>query len=58
MLKLVLGFRGPADELGSRGELSYEMRRSPSGALDVIFIDDDMRVTRGNKGAVTVVTRQ
>ena len=58
MLKLVLGFRGPADELGSRGELSYEMRRSPSATLDVIYIDDEMRVTRGNKGAVVVATRQ
>ena len=58
MLKLAFGFRGPADELGSRGELSYEMKRSPSASLDVKFIDDDMRITVGNKGAVIVAVRR
>ncbi|CAM9888583.1 unnamed protein product, partial [Laminaria digitata] len=58
MLKVVLGFRGPADDLGSRGDLSYEMKRSPSATLDVIFIDEEMRVTRGREGALVVATRQ
>lgn len=58
VLKLLLGFREPADELGSRGELSYEMRRSPSATVDVIYIDDDMRIVRGSRGALVVATRQ
>lgn len=58
MLKLVFGFRGPADELGSRGELSYEMERSPPATIDVLFIDHDMRVTRYSKYGVVVVTRK
>ncbi|CAN0528247.1 unnamed protein product, partial [Scytosiphon promiscuus] len=55
MLKFVLGFRGPADELGSRGELSYEMKRSPSAVVNVLYIDDDLRVMRGSKNALVVL---
>lgn len=58
MLKLAFGFRGPADKLGSRGELSYEMKRSPSSVLNILYIDDEMRVTRGGQGALVVVTRR
>ncbi|CAN0167264.1 unnamed protein product, partial [Ectocarpus fasciculatus] len=57
MLKVVFGFRGPADDLGPRGELSYEMKRSPSGHFDVVYLDEGMRVTRGHKGTLVVVDR-
>lgn len=56
-LKLVFGFRPPADTLGSQGELSYEMKRSPKGVVDVLYLDQDMRITRGIKGALVVTTR-
>lgn len=57
MLKLAFGFKPPASEPGSGGELSYEMTRSPKGWLDILYLDEEMRVTRGNRGSVTVVTR-
>ncbi|CBJ26440.1 conserved unknown protein [Ectocarpus siliculosus] len=57
MLKVVFGFQGPADGLGPRGELSYEMKRSPKGYLDIIYLDEEMRVTRGQQGALVVVDR-
>lgn len=57
MLKVMLGFEGPAEELSDEGQLSYTMKRSPSALLDVLFMDDEMRVTRGAKGAVVVTSR-
>lgn len=55
--QVVFGFQGPADDLGPHGELSYEMKRSPKGYLDVIYLDEEMRVTRGQQGALVVVDR-
>ncbi|CAN0543851.1 unnamed protein product, partial [Ectocarpus sp. 12 AP-2014] len=55
--QVVFGFQGPADDLGPRGELSYEMKRSPQGYLDIIYLDEEMRVTRGQQGALVVVDR-
>ncbi|CAB1104877.1 unnamed protein product [Ectocarpus sp. CCAP 1310/34] len=57
MLKVVFGFRGPADNLGRRGELSCEMKRSPSGHFEVLYLDEEIWVTRGHKGTLVVVTR-
>ncbi|CAM9500575.1 unnamed protein product [Ascophyllum nodosum] len=56
-MKLSLGIRPPAAELGGRGELSFEITRSPRGHLDVLFLDEDMRITRGNRGSLVVATR-
>lgn len=56
-LKLAFGFRPPAGTLGSRGEMVYEMKRSPKGVFDVLYLDEDMRVSRGGKGALVVATR-
>ena len=57
VLKLAFGFKPPASELGSRGELTYEMTRSPKGWLDLLYLDEEMRVTRGNKGSIIVAAR-
>lgn len=59
MFKLAFGIRPPpaGDELGEGGELSYTMERCPKAWLDVLYLDEDIRVTRGNKGAVVVVAR-
>lgn len=58
LLQVAFGFQGPADSQGSGGELSYEMKRSPSASsLDILYLDDEMRVTREMKGALVVATR-
>ncbi|CAN0362137.1 unnamed protein product [Pylaiella littoralis] len=57
MLKEKFGFEGPAGSLGPRGELSYQMKRAPSGSLDILYIDDEMRVSRGSSEGLVVVTR-
>ncbi|CAN0362386.1 unnamed protein product [Pylaiella littoralis] len=53
----MFGFEGPAGSLGPRGELSYQMKRAPSGFLKILYIDDEMRVSRGSSDALVVVAR-
>ena len=39
------------------GVARYAMARPIAGHVDVLYLDDDMRVGRGNRGSVTVVRR-
>lgn len=55
--QVAFGFKGPADTQGPGGELSYEMARSPKGFMDILYLDEEMRVSRGNAGGVVVATR-
>lgn len=36
----------------------YEMKRSPRGYLDVLYLDEDLRITRGNRGTIVIVQRE
>lgn len=56
-VQVAFGFKGPADSQGPSGELSYEMKRSPKASVDVLYLDDEMKVTRGMKGGLVVATR-
>lgn len=58
MLKLAFGYRPPGDVMGSKGELEYRMERSPKGTRDILHLDQDMNISRGNKGTIVVLTRQ
>lgn len=60
--KLMFGIEtnsaGGASESGTPALLqSYAMRRAPQGYFDVLFLDDEIRVTRGNRGSLVVVER-
>ncbi|CAM9223735.1 unnamed protein product [Scytosiphon promiscuus] len=57
LLKVAFGFRGPAESLGPEGELSYEMKRSPKASLDILYMDEQLRVTRGAQGALVISSR-
>eukprot|EP00965_Chrysotila_dentata_P182432 6023830-Pleurochrysis_carterae.AAC.2 len=56
LLNRLLGLQppGPMDEDGS---MSYSMSRSPKGFLEVLFVDDELRITRGNKGSLVIAER-
>ena len=50
----------PTDEDVSKAEdhsVSFEMKRSPKGYIDVLYLDQDLRITRGNRGTIVVVQR-
>ena len=44
--------RGAAD-----GVQEYKMPKSPEGYLDILFLDEELRVTRGNRGSVVISER-
>ena len=51
----LLGLRAEAGAEGATQ--SYELARAPAGSVDVLFLDADLRVTRGNRGSLVVATR-
>ena len=44
--------RGAAD-----GVQEYKMPKSPEGYLDILFLDEELRVTRGNRGSIVIAER-
>lgn len=55
IMRLAMGFETtPMDEDGA---MSYKLRRAPKGWLDIVYLDDVLRVTRGNRGSVVVCER-
>jgi len=41
-----------------RGELQYTLKRSPRGYTDILYLDDEMRITQGNRKSVVIAVRQ
>ena len=35
----------------------YEMKRAPKGFLDILYIDNDLRITKGNRGTIVVAKK-
>ena len=56
LLKRMMGLEKPTG-MSTDGSLTYKMKKSPHGHLDVIFLDDELRITRGNKGTVVIAER-
>ncbi|EOD18520.1 hypothetical protein EMIHUDRAFT_458921 [Emiliania huxleyi CCMP1516] len=46
-----------AEEVTADGTMTYEMPRAPEGYLDILFLDEDLRVTRGNRGSIVIAER-
>ena len=44
--------RGAAD-----GTQEYKMPKAPEGYLDILFLDEELRVTRGNRGSIVIAER-
>jgi PAP_fibrillin len=50
----------PTDEDAQASEscsFRFEMKRCPHGYIDVLYLDEDMRITRGNRGTVVILER-
>jgi hypothetical protein len=56
-IKLVLGLTYPTDEALAKHCFHFNMKRSPTGHIDVLFQDEDIRITKGNRGTIVVVER-
>lgn len=53
-LKWLFGLVPPTEMNPTTGELSFEMKRSPKGHLEVLYLDEELRITRGEKGTILV----
>ena len=41
----------------AKNSFHFNMKRSPTGHFDVLYLDEDIRITKGNRGTVVVVER-
>lgn len=57
LLRLMIGLKLP-DSVADDGTISFKMDRPPHGYTDILYIDDKLRVTRGNRGSIVAVTRE
>jgi hypothetical protein len=55
LIKRLLGLTLPTDDL--KHSFHFDMKRSPVGYLDVLYLDEDLRITKGNRGTLVVVER-
>jgi len=39
------------------GRVSFKMQRSPKGKLELLYLDEELRITRGERGTVLVCER-
>ncbi|CAB9519540.1 PAP_fibrillin [Seminavis robusta] len=61
LFKWMFQLSTPTDEQALASEscsVSFEMKRCPHGYLDVMYLDEDLRITRGNRGTVVIVERK
>jgi hypothetical protein len=57
-LKLMFGLVSPEAMNSETGEISFTMKRSPKGRLEILYLDEELRITRGERGTILVCQRQ
>jgi hypothetical protein len=57
LLKLMFGLVPAKGMNPETGEIAFSMKRSPKGRLDILYLDEELRITRGEKGTVLVCER-
>lgn len=40
------------------GQVAFKMKRPPKGKLELLYLDQELRITRGEREAVLVCERQ
>jgi hypothetical protein len=56
-LKVMFGIVPPQGMDGQTGRVSFKMQRSPKGKLELLYLDEELRITRGERGRVLVCER-
>jgi len=56
VLKFGMGFEGP-NGVADDGRITWSMKRPPQGFTDLLYLDDKLRVTRGNAGSIVAAVR-
>ena len=53
LMSFMMKMTWPSDE-----SMRYEMKRVVHGFLDILYLDNDLRITRGTRGTVVIVERE
>ncbi|NES17674.1 MAG: fimbrial protein [Symploca sp. SIO3E6] len=56
-LKLIFGLVPPQGINPETQEILFTMKRAPKGRLEILYLDEELRITRGQKGTVLVCQR-
>lgn len=56
LIQLMFGIVPPSG-ISDEGQVTFKMRRSPKGKLELLYLDEELRITRGERGTVLVCER-
>lgn len=56
--RIMFGLVPPQGMEQETGKISFKMQRPPKGKLSILYLDEELRITRGNRGTVLVTERQ
>jgi hypothetical protein len=57
ILRIMFGIVPPQGMDRQTGQISFKMRKSPKGKLQLLYLDEELRITRGERGTVLVCER-
>ena len=57
-VKWMLGISQVSDIASQTGKKAFTMKKSPTGSLKVLYLDDELRITKGNRETVLICQRQ
>ena len=58
LLRLMFGIVPPRGFDPETEQISFEMKRSPKGNLELIYLDEELRITKGEKGTILICERE
>ena len=57
VLRMMFGIVPPQGMDHQTGRVSFKKQKSPKGKLELLYLDEELRITRGNRGTVLVCER-
>jgi hypothetical protein len=57
-IKWMFGITKASDIDSQTGKRAFMMKKSPKGILKILYLDDELRITRGNRETVLICQRQ
>lgn len=57
LFRLMFGLVPPQTMNPDTGEVTFIMERSPKGRLEIIYLDEELRITCGERGTILVCER-
>jgi hypothetical protein len=58
LARLMFGIVPPQEMNEQTGKIFFTMKKSPLGKLSILYLDDDLRITKGERGTVLVCEKR